>query len=107
MSPRGRAARRSSILCGAAGQTLGPRSFDEQEAKGREAWQQIIDQGMYVSVPETVVEHAWRALIVHQHEIGCGADELQRVEPVPRQYANESGDAIRSLALWGHSEVAR
>ena len=72
------------------------------------AWQAVLDQGMALSVPEPVVNNAWRALILGTH--------LLRKQNVlcyshgnlyERQYEAEGGDAARALLLFGHGGEVR
>lgn len=82
--------------------------FDREERLARDTWQQLLDRGMQVSVPEAIVNNACWALIVQQHEILRGEHmNYSASNQYARKYANESGDSIRSLLLWGHAEVAR
>ena len=71
-------------------------------------WNEIVSRGMQVQVPEKVVMDAWRTLIVAQHAILRSQQmNYSASNQYQRQYANESGDSIRSLALWGHRDAAR
>src|SRR5205823_14546031 len=73
-----------------------------------ECWESLLAEGTQVSVPEPVVNNAWRALIIAQHAMLAG-DQMNYSagNQYARQYANESGDSIRSLMFWGHQDVAR
>jgi hypothetical protein len=70
-------------------------------------WKTIVDKGTQLQIPEPIVQNAWRALIVQQHQIRVG-DQMNysASNQYARQYANESGDSIRSLALFGHPVAA-
>jgi hypothetical protein len=64
-------------------------------------WGEIVAAGMQVDVPEKVVNDGWRTLIVAQHTILRGGQmNYSASNQYQRQYANESGDSIRSLAMW-------
>jgi hypothetical protein len=71
-------------------------------------WDEILATGTSVDVPERVVNNAWRSLIVAQYGILAGQQlNYSAGNQYARQYANETGDSIRSLTLWGHSKTAR
>ena len=81
---------------------------ERQEHEARETWERLLGRGMQVTVSEPIVNHAWRALLVQQHGILRGAQmNYSAGNQYARQYANESGDSIRSLTLWGHADTAR
>ena len=64
--------------------------------------------GTNVDVPEPIVNNAWRALLIAQHGILAGNQmNYSALNQYACQYANESGDSIRSLMFWGHTGVAR
>jgi hypothetical protein len=81
--------------------------FNEQLTQALARWEQIVSAGATVQVPEPLVNDAWRALMVQQYEILHG-DQLNYSagNQYARQYANESGDSLRSLLLYGHTETA-
>jgi hypothetical protein len=63
---------------------------------------------MSVDVPEPVVNNGWRSLLVAQYGILAGQQlNYSASNQYARQYANETGDSIRSLTLWGHKRTAR
>src|SRR5439155_23231335 len=73
-----------------------------------ECWESLLAKGTQVSVPEPIVNDAWRALIIAQHTILAG-DQMNYSagNQYARQYANESGDSIRSLMFFGYRDAAR
>ncbi len=81
--------------------------YQRERESCERVWRDIVDRGMTLSVPEAVVQNAWRALIVQQHQILSG-DQMNysASNQYARQYANESGDSIRSLVLFGHADTA-
>jgi hypothetical protein len=71
-------------------------------------WDDLLATGMSVSVPEQVVNDAWRSLIVGTFGIIAGDQvNYSAGNQYALQYAHESGDTIRSLLLWGHRDAAR
>lgn len=93
--------------------TSGPASIDlawyQQQRQHCEArWREIVNRGAQFDVPEPVVNNAWRSLVVATHAIQTG-DRLNYSagNQYARQYANESGDTMRSMLLMGHRETAQ
>jgi hypothetical protein len=91
----------------------GPRPFElevhnRRRAATIEKWNDLLARGMQVDAPEDVVNRAWRSLLVGTHMIRA-ADQLNysASNQYARQYANECGDSMRSLLLWGHTDAAR
>lgn len=77
-----------------------------QECIGR--WDQILAEGMQVTVPEGVVNDAWRATLIANYQILKG-DRMNYSagNQYAGQYIAEGGDAARAFALWGHGRIAR
>ncbi|HEY1377774.1 MAG TPA: hypothetical protein VGF55_13330, partial [Gemmataceae bacterium] len=72
-------------------------------------WRQILAAGMNVEVPEPYVNAAWRSLVVGTYMIVAG-DQMNYSagNQYARQYAHESGDALRAMVVWGHGrDLAR
>jgi hypothetical protein len=71
-------------------------------------WNDMLAGGMNVVVPEPVVNNAWRSMVIGTHAILLG-DQLNysASNQYARQYANECGNSMRSMLLWGHRDVAR
>ena len=82
--------------------------YNRQRELAVQRWSQIVSSGMQVKVAEPIVNNAWRTLLVAQFGILAG-DQMNYSagNQYARQYANESGDSIRSLMFWGHRDVAR
>jgi hypothetical protein len=68
-------------------------------------WRGILAAGTNVEVPEPYVNNAWRSLIVGTYAIIRG-DQMNYSagNQYSRQYAHESGDALRGMAVWGHAK---
>jgi hypothetical protein len=85
------------------------RSFyDAQRQACIQRWDGLLKSGATFDVPEPVVNNAWRSLIVAQYAILAG-DHLNysASNQYARMYANETGDSMRSLLLFGHARTAR
>jgi hypothetical protein len=72
-------------------------------------WRALLAAGTTVEVPEAYVNNAWRSLIVGTYAILSGNDlNYSASNQYARKYANESGEALRSLVVWGHAaDLAR
>jgi hypothetical protein len=71
-------------------------------------WNDLLAAGTRIDVPEPIVNSAWRTLLIAQYGILAGEQmNYSAGNQYARQYANESGDSIRSLLFWGHPETGR
>jgi hypothetical protein len=77
--------------------------FQRQRDLCEGRWRDLVSAGMNVEVPEPYVNAAWRSLIVGTYTIIAG-DQLNygAGHQYARQYAHETGDALRSMVVWGH-----
>jgi len=87
---------------------LSAESYEEQRSKCAAAWNQLLDSGMVVKTPETMVNNAWRGLLIGNYQLIHG-DEMRYSQgnQYDKRYIGEGGDAIRAHALWGHPEDAK
>jgi hypothetical protein len=93
----------------AAVSPAGTEFYRKQRDLCESRWHAIVAAGMNVEVPEPYVNNAWRSLIVGTYAIIAG-DRLNYSagNQYARQYAHESGDALRGLVVWGHGpDLAR
>ncbi len=81
---------------------------DRQRSACAAKWKAILDQGTQIEVPEPVVNNAARSLVIANDAIRAG-DQLNysASNQYARQYSNESGDTMRSMLLWGQTQIAR
>ncbi len=81
--------------------------YQRERDKCVKTWNGLLAAGMNVSVPEPYVNNAWRSLLVGTYMIYAG-DQLNYSagNQYARKYAHESGEAMRSLLLWGHERDA-
>lgn len=79
--------------------------FDGQRAACVRTWKELLARGVRLEVPEQRVNDAWRALVIGNYLMLQG-DRLDYSvgNQYERQYAAESGDAVRSLLLFGQWE---
>jgi hypothetical protein len=87
-----------------------PASADGYRARRdacEKCWRDLLAAGATFDVPEPYVNNAWRSLLVGTHAILSG-DQLNysASNQYARKYAHESGEALRSLLLFGHAQTA-
>ncbi len=91
-----------------AEQPLGaPGGADGQHRRCVNAWQNVVNQGMQLQVPEPRVNDAWRALIISLFTTANGNNlNYSAGNAYDRIYEAETGDAVIALMLWGHTGEA-
>lgn len=87
---------------------LNGSGYNGQRQRAMEIWSRLLSRGMDVNVPETVVNHAWRALIagtfslIHSNRMHYSAGNQY-----DRLYEAEGGDATQALLVWGFADTVR
>ncbi|MDB6122636.1 MAG: hypothetical protein JWQ71_1629 [Pedosphaera sp.] len=85
-------------------------SFDyEKERKRCETvWQDLLDRGMQLEVPEPIVNNAWRSLQIGNFIMVEGdKPNYSWGNAYERLYQAECGDMARAFLLWGYTDEAR
>jgi hypothetical protein len=83
------------------------RWYKVERDKCAKTWNDLLAAGTKVSVPEPYVNNAWRSLLVGTYMIYAGEQlNYSAGNQYARKYAHESGEAMRSLLLWGHEKDA-
>lgn len=73
-----------------------------------ETWHALLERGLRLDIPETVVNHAWKATVLGNFMIAIGERmNYSAGNAYDHLYEGECGDATRSLMLFGHTEAAR
>ena len=81
--------------------------YQQQRETCAKTWHDLLSAGTNVSVPEPYVNNAWRSLLVGTYMIYAGEQlNYSAGNQYARKYAHESGEAMRSLLLWGHEKDA-
>ena len=81
----------------------------EEERKAcLERWKDLLGRGVGLSVPEPIVQDAWRSLVIGNFLIAVG-DRMHYSagNAYDHLYESECGDALRSLLLYGLTDEAR
>ncbi len=81
--------------------------FNQERQLAVAKWNDILAHGTQISVPEPYVNNAWRNTLIQQYEI-LDRDHMNysAMNQYQRQYAHESGEAMRGLLYYGQSETA-
>jgi hypothetical protein len=88
--------------------TMSASVFDEQRALCARTWDNLINAGTIIDVPEPVVNNAWKSLLIGSYMILAGDDlNYSASNQYARKYAHECGESMRSLMLLGHVDDAR
>jgi hypothetical protein len=81
--------------------------FKQEREHAVARWNEILDRGTKIDVPEPYVNNAWRNMITQQYAILMGDHmNYSAMNQYQRQYAHESGEAMRGLLYYGQAETA-
>ncbi|HEY8689597.1 MAG TPA: hypothetical protein VIM07_10215, partial [Chitinophagaceae bacterium] len=82
--------------------------YDVQKKKCIAKWESILAGAMHVEVPEPIVNAAWKSTIVGSFQLLQGNNmNYSANNQYEVMYEAESGDAVRSLLLWGLKNDSR
>ena len=85
-----------------------PATYEQRRQACIRCWDDLLGQGIGLSVPEPVVMDAWRSLIIGTLMISVDNHmNYSAGNSYERLCEGESGDAVRALMLFGHPELAR
>ncbi len=89
-------------------QVFAPSVYDFQRAACEKTWNDILSHCMTLEVPEERVNNAWKATIVANLIMATGDQMSYSAGNVyQRLYEAESGDALRSLLVYGLTDDAK
>jgi hypothetical protein len=83
-------------------------NYDEQRRRCVETWRDLLSQGMNVETPESLVNNAWRNLVVQNFTL-AEDDRLyySAGNQYEKMYAAETSDAAVPLMWWGYEKEMR
>ncbi len=82
--------------------------FDEQKFQCEKTWKDLLSQGMYVSVPEKVVNDAWRNTLLQNYSLMRGNRiHYSALNQYDSLYESEGSDALLAALVWGHESEVR
>jgi len=87
---------------------LPDKSWNAAHAEAVADWRAILARGTQLTIPEPLVQDAWRALVLGNYAIASG-DQMNYSagNAYDHLYEGECGDAARSLMLFGQQSDAR
>jgi len=86
---------------------LTPEEYEKQRTACAKTWNDILNAGTNIQTPETVVNDCWRAESIMDYMLITGdAMHYSACNQYDGIYIGEGGDAIFSLALFGHHQDA-
>ncbi|HTL29621.1 MAG TPA: hypothetical protein VL282_10375, partial [Tepidisphaeraceae bacterium] len=89
-------------------QVFAPSVYDFQRAACEKTWNDILSHCMTLEVPEERVNNAWKATIIANLMMATGDQMSYSAGNVyQRLYEAESGDALRSLLVYGLTDDAK
>ena len=85
-----------------------PAVYDEQRERCAAAWKELLARGMSVDVPEPLVNHAWRNLIIQNFALLNG-DRIHYSagNQYEKLYEAEGSDAALAMMNWGYEDEMR
>lgn len=82
-----------------------PADYESQRKSCVNLWLAYIRNGMSLSVPEPIVNNAWRAEVIGDYMLMKGDNaDYSYGNSYERLYEAECGDTVRSLMLFGYGE---
>jgi hypothetical protein len=83
-------------------------NYDQERKSCINRWQNLLDGGMQIEVPETIVNNAWRSLLIGNFIMVAGDKaNYSWGNAYARLYEAESGDTVNAFLLWGHTNDAQ
>src|SRR4029079_7209915 len=81
-------------------------SYNQRKDECIKKWTNLLDGGAQLTTPEPIVNDAWRALIIGNLMIAVGdRPHYSTGNAYDHLYEGECGDTLRSLLLFGQTEV--
>ncbi|MBX6314683.1 MAG: hypothetical protein IRY99_17475, partial [Isosphaeraceae bacterium] len=82
--------------------------YEEERTACAARWKALLERGARWSIPESIVQDAWRSLVVGNFLIAVG-DRMHYSagNAYDHLYEAECGDAVRALLLYGFTDEAR
>jgi hypothetical protein len=83
-------------------------TYDEHRKQCIDAWNEILDHSIGLQTPESIVNDAWRAMLIGNFMIAVGdRPHYSAQNAYAKLYEGECGDTLRSFLLYGHLDLAR
>jgi hypothetical protein len=89
------------------GKPLDAATYFSQREQCAKTWNELLAAGMTATIPEPVVNNAWRATLIGNYMMLSGDRMCYSAgNSYAAIYIGEGGDATRAAALWGHTDDA-
>ena len=83
-------------------------TYDEQKLQCEKTWKDLLSQGMNVSVPEKLVNDAWRNTLIQNYSLMRGNRiHYSALNQYDSLYESEGSDALLAALVWGHESEVR
>ena len=87
---------------------IDPDDYAREQKRCAAKWQEFLATGMQLDLPETVVDNAWRSLLIGNYMMAQGDEaEYGWGNAYERLYEAESGDTARAFLLYGFTNETR
>ncbi|MEQ1827396.1 MAG: hypothetical protein ABL921_15670 [Pirellula sp.] len=74
----------------------------------KKTWNDVLEQGMSVELPEPLLNHAWRNLIIQNSALTRGNRmHYSALNQYDALYESEGSDAALAALVWGHHQEVR
>jgi hypothetical protein len=85
---------------------LSAASYNKRKDECLKEWKGLLDRGTQLTTPESIVNDAWRALIIGNLMIAVGdRPHYSAGNAYNHLYESECGDTLRSLLVFGQTDV--
>src|SRR6185369_9881806 len=83
-------------------------AYDRERELTIQVWEKLLSGAMNVETPETIVNNAWRQLIIQNFQLING-DKIHYSagNQYDALYESEGSDAVTALQLWGYEADTR
>ena len=82
--------------------------YDEQRLQCERTWKDILSQGMSVSLPEELINNAWRNTLIQNYSLMRGNRiHYSALNQYDSLYESEGSDALLAALVWGHESEVR
>jgi len=95
-------------LAPSAGFNFTGTTYAEQRESCSDTWRQILSQGMNIETPETIVNNAWRNLIIQNFQLINGSRiNYSAGNQYEAVYEAEGSEAALAMLVWGYEKDMR
>jgi hypothetical protein len=90
------------------GMKLTSKLYDKRRQQCIDAWQDMLRHSIDLETPETIVNNAWRAMLIGNFMVTVdNRPHYSAGNAYAKLYQGESGDTLRSFLLFGHLDLGQ